>query len=172
MTFNWFLEALPEGSNKIKGIVGNFTSGEIESNEVTEEGGGGEEEREEGYTNNAQRSTGVLTSMINLNIRGLVLLKDKSKVKQLGLLASEYNCNIMTITETWLNESVESGEVSINGYSMYRVDRKGHQRGGVCIYIKSHLPVSPILQYSNGAVEILLLKIPLWDLVLGAIYIY
>ena len=150
--------------------MGDIISRKIGTNEKSEEGGGGEETGEKRHYSCPKGGFGVLNSMLNLNARGLVLMKDRTKVKQLGLLAREYNCNIMMITETWLNDSVESGEVYIDGYSMYRTDRVGRQRGGVCIYIKSNIPVSPILQFSNGAVEIMILKIPLWDMVLGAIY--
>ena len=42
--------------------------------------------------------------MLNLNARGLVLMKDRAKVKQLGMLAKKYNSSIILITETWLND--------------------------------------------------------------------
>ena len=91
--------------------------------------------------------------MITLNVRGLVLKKDRSKVKQLENIAHENNAAVIILTETWLDESVQSGEVAIQGYSLYRTDRDGRTRGGSCIYIRSNIPANPILQYSNGMVD-------------------
>ena len=101
--------------------------------------------------------------MITLNVRGLVLKKDKSKVKQLEAMAIEYNAAVIVLTETWFDESILSGEVAINGYLLYRSDRNRRNRGGTCIYIKSNIPTSPILQYSNGVVEVCMIKVPTWQ---------
>ena len=79
-----------------------------------------------------------ISTMITLNVRGLILKKDKSKVKQLEAMAIEYNAAVIVLTETWFDESILSGEVAINGYSLYRTDRNGRNRGGTCIYIKSN----------------------------------
>ena len=69
-----------------------------------------------------------------------------------------------------VDESVQSGEVAIQGYSLYRTDRDGRTRGGSCIYIRSNIPANPILQYSNGMVETTVIKVPIWNMVIGAIY--
>ena len=150
--------------------MGDVISRKIGTNEKSEEGRGGEEAGEKRHYSCPKGGFGVLNSMLNLNARGLVLIKDRTKVKQLGLLAREYNCNIMMITETWLNDSVESGEVYIDGYSMYRTDRVGRQRGGVCIYLKSYISAVMSMCYSNCVTEGLIIKVIQLKLLLIGIY--
>ena len=86
------------------------------------------------------------------------------------MLPNENNTAVMILTETWLDESIENGEIYIKGYSLYRSDRIGRNRGGVCIYIKSDIPVKPIMKFSNGVVETVMIKIPIWDLILCGVY--
>ena len=40
---------------------------------------------------------------------------------------------------TWLNKSVKNAEVEIEGYEIFRLDRKDKRGGGVCAYIRSPL---------------------------------
>ena len=112
------------------------------------------EEEETRLRNETKGSSQSLTSLININARGLVLIKDKSKIKQLEYLAKEQNCSIIIVTETWLDPSVECGEINIPGYSLYRGDRVGRKRGGVCIYVRADIPVAPAIQHSNGVVSL------------------
>ena len=110
------------------------------------------EKEETRLRNETKGSSQSLSSLININARGLVLIKDKSKIKQLEYLAKEQNCSIIIVTETWLDPSVECGEINIPGYSLYRGDRVGRKRGGVCIYVRADIPVAPVIQHSNGVV--------------------
>ena len=41
----------------------------------------------------------------------------------------------MSLNETWLNSSVTDGEINIEGYSLFRLDRDDGY-GGVLLYIK------------------------------------
>ena len=69
----------------------------------------------------------------------------------------------MAVTETWLH-SHKDAELNIDGYQLFRCDRKrkrkgnkGRYSGGVAVYARDslayHLEVK--LKYSNGAVEVL-----------------
>ena len=107
---------------------------------------------------------------ICINARGLIQKKDRTKVKQLSLLAHELNAVLVGVTETWMDQSSEPGEVMMDGFSIYRTDRNGRTHGGVCTYVRNDIPVAPVLSYSNGMVEIIIIKIPLWDLIHGVIY--
>ena len=111
-----------------------------------------------------------MISMITINARGLILKKDRSKIKQLEVIIKDTNAVIVVVTETWLDDSVNSAEICIKGYNLYRTDRDGREIGGSCIYIRSDIPSAPILQYSNSVVETTLIKVPTWELLFGSIY--
>jgi len=49
--------------------------------------------------------------------------------------------DIIAITETWATDDMADGELSIEGFSMIRSDRKGGIGGGVLLYVKSSIPV-------------------------------
>ena len=44
----------------------------------------------------------------------------------------------MTLSETWLNESILDSEISIPGYNLFRLDR-GEHGGGVAVYARKEL---------------------------------
>lgn len=45
--------------------------------------------------------------------------------------------DIFTISETWLDSSVNNESIHIPGYTLYRQDRGPHKPGGgLCVYIK------------------------------------
>lgn len=46
--------------------------------------------------------------------------------------------DVIGLSETWLNESICSEGISIDGYVLVRVDRNG-RGGGVAFYVRSHL---------------------------------
>ena len=76
-----------------------------------------------------------LPSIISLNIRGLVIKADRTKISQLQYLANEQNALAIVISESWLEESIVNSELSIENYTVYRADRKDRIRGGVCIFV-------------------------------------
>ena len=45
--------------------------------------------------------------------------------------------DIITVTETWLNERISDYEVQFNDYSIYRRDRVGDSHGGICTFIRN-----------------------------------
>jgi len=84
--------------------------------------------------------------LLHLNIRSL---KDRTHLLELRELASERKSSIITISETWLNTSVTSAEIQINGYKPHRLDWL-HKRGqGVCAYIHRDLKSSVIKDLSS-----------------------
>ena len=56
---------------------------------------------------------------IYMNARSIV-----NKIKELKVMIEEENVDIIAITETWLNDNVTDDEVSINGYTLFRKDRR------------------------------------------------
>ena len=58
----------------------------------------------------------------------------------LAAVADIYDPDVIGITETWMNDQIDSAEVSLTGYTLFRQDRpNGRKGGGVCLYIKTEL---------------------------------
>jgi hypothetical protein len=85
-------------------------------------------------------------------------------------MATEDNAMIIALTETWLTDDHEDAEVGISGYTLYRADRTSRARGGVCIYIREGTSAVPILEYSNGVVKVLALKVRDLEAVVFVLY--
>ena len=108
--------------------------------------------------------------MITVNIRGLLIKKDKSKMEQLRILSQMYNSIIMIITESWLSNDISDAEVRIPNYNIYRADRSNRIRGGTCLYLRKDIAALMVLSFSNSVVEIICVKIPIIDTVIAGIY--
>ena len=77
---------------------------------------------------------------ISMNIRGLLPMKNKTKVAYLSDLAAQSNALFITLTETHMTPDILSAEVAINNYSFYRSDRLGGRtHGGCAIYVREDL---------------------------------
>ena len=74
------------------------------------------------------------------------------------------------MTETWLTDNIVNAEIAISGYTLYRADRIGRQRGGVAVYVRPDLSVAPISNFSNGNIETLLLKVKSLDAIIICVY--
>lgn len=71
--------------------------------------------------------------ILHLNIRSL---RNRAHLLELRELALEKKSDIITISETWLNTTVTSAEVQIEGYKLHRLDRLHKRGGGVCAYVR------------------------------------
>ena len=70
--------------------------------------------------------------MAHLNVPSLKCRDHFIQVKQTVL---ENKFDILTISESWLDNSATNLELEIPGYDLYRVDRRDKKGGGVCVYI-------------------------------------
>ena len=61
------------------------------------------------------------------------------KIDELKQLVTLHEYDIISVTETWATVDIKDAELSIDGYSMYRMDRKVTRGGGVVLYIKENL---------------------------------
>ena len=84
--------------------------------------------------------------MAHLNIRSL---KNRSHSIQVKNLVSEHDFDILTLSETWLNGSVDNSEISIPGYTIKRLDRQNKTGGGVCVFIKEIYKVKQLSKLSS-----------------------
>ena len=75
------------------------------------------------------------------NQRGLKFLHQNIRSELIILISQCPNLHILAFTETWLNDSITDGEVSLPGYSIYRSDRDDGLGGGIAVYVKESLSV-------------------------------
>ena len=57
---------------------------------------------------------------------------------------AEENLDCIGITETWLSDTLQTSEFSIEGYTLFRKDRKDENKtrgGGVALYVKNNVTV-------------------------------
>ena len=63
---------------------------------------------------------------------------------QLQAYVTQHNYDIICLSETFLNSSIDSSDtrILIDGYNLIRSDHPSDsKRGGVCIYYKEHIPL-------------------------------
>ena len=61
---------------------------------------------------------------------------------------------MITLSETWLDDSVTDSEISINDYCLVRRDRN-RNGGGVCMYIRKDISFSHRTELDSNGLEIL-----------------
>lgn len=52
--------------------------------------------------------------------------------------------DIIGVTETWGRSDITDAEMTVDGFTMFRVDRKDSRGGGVALYVNSSLPVTMV----------------------------
>ena len=73
---------------------------------------------------------------IHINVRSLV-----HKISELRLIATKTRAAVISISETWLDDSVSDSEISISNYCLVRRDRNMNG-GGVCVFVRNDIPFS------------------------------
>ena len=112
-----------------------------------------------------------------VNIHGLKPKTVPSKVPFISDLIKENNQLLVGLSETWLKHHTEA-ELFVDGYKLYRSDRsrskssKGRDSGGVACYLRNDLASScePILQYSDGVIEMLGLYSKVENIIIVIVY--
>lgn len=74
-------------------------------------------------------------------------------------MVSDNRCDVLCISETWLNEDISDQNISLNGYTFLRNDRVGARGGGVGIYYKSYLKSKIVLKSFGSSVEYLFIEL-------------
>ena len=77
-------------------------------------------------------------SFATINARSL-----RNKINDLRTYAKATNPKILSVTESWSKDWMSDGSLSLEGYTMYRCDRKGGEGdskgGGTILYIKNDI---------------------------------
>ena len=92
-------------------------------------------------------------NILSLNCRSLL-----PKIDHLRLTAKATLPHIISICETWLDNTISDAELSIEDYSLVRRDRTRHG-GGIAIFVQNCIPFSVVL--SHKSIEFLLLSLDL-----------
>ena len=82
-------------------------------------------------------------SVLHCNINSLYAYNSDHKIGELETLAETTKCDIIALTETWLDNTISDQLLPIRGFlPPIRKDRNRHG-GGVLFYCADHLPVIP-----------------------------
>ena len=80
--------------------------------------------------------------LCHANVRSLV--SDRSKLDDLKYIADANTIDVITLSETWLNNSVPDCVLTLPGFQpILRRDHQGDGGGGVAIYCRDSLAVTP-----------------------------
>lgn len=85
----------------------------------------------------------------------------KNKIEEVTSLLHNFDIDILALTETWLNQSIEDVNINIDNYNLTRLDRQSESRnsrgGGLMIYAKSKYTLNSTkyshLNLSNQNIE-------------------
>lgn len=72
---------------------------------------------------------------VGLNVCHINAQSLLNKIDEVRVIFENSAIDVICISETWLNESISDNLVSLNGYKLFRSDRK-ELGGGVSIYIR------------------------------------
>ena len=90
---------------------------------------------------------------IHSNTRSLI-----PKLPEIRLLLSQTKVSVFAASETWLNSSVNNGEIRIDGFNVVRRDWDC-TGGGVALYIKEDIAFNPRPDLSVGQLEAVWIKL-------------
>ena len=72
---------------------------------------------------------------------------------ELQQIVTDNDYKIVGITETWLHEDINDGEISLTNYQTYRSDRQQGKGGGVLMYVHDSLVSSPCQELTDSGFE-------------------
>ena len=84
---------------------------------------------------------------LHVNARSLL-----PKLSELRSLVHKSKVAVLSVTETWLDDTVTDQEISISGYSVLRKDRNRHG-GGVAMYIRQDIAFNPRTDFDDNNLE-------------------
>ncbi len=71
----------------------------------------------------------------HMNIRSCL-----HKMEERRLIMKDLPVDILSVNETFLDDTIHDNKISIPGYSIYRNDRGSRHGGGVALYVRADIP--------------------------------
>ena len=88
-----------------------------------------------------------------LNIMTINAQSLSNKMNEFKVLIKEKNPDLISITESWGNDSITDGIFAIKGYNMYRDDKTTSTGGGALLYIKDKIEQRVCKAFGSMAFE-------------------
>ena len=102
-----------------------------------------------------QRQTQIKLGHLNIN-------RLRFKMDELTNVIELHKIHILGVTETWLDDTIGDGEVTLPDYRTFRRDRSGKVGGGVCVCVYVHHSLSVcLLPIEHPNLEMLWLSLTL-----------
>lgn len=85
-------------------------------------------------------------TVAHLNIRSA-----RNKIDEMNILINKHNIDVLTISESWLNDQIADPVISIDNYISFRQDRKqtdltsNNKGGGLLIYVNHQFIVDEFI---------------------------
>lgn len=129
---------------------------------------------------NSSSSRDVMIDMIRilakqrngLNVCHINAQSLKNKIDEFRVTFENSSIDVICISESWFNETTPDSLVSLNGYKVFRADRKKHG-GGVAIYVRLGIACKFVEKsQDDDKVEFLFVEIlaPDKKLLVGSVY--
>ena len=77
------------------------------------------------------------------------------KIDEIAYAVQQQNFDVAFFTETWLKESIPDDPLNIEGFQLYRRDRKNQAHGGVCLYVKDSIQCKILQDFFSNDQEAL-----------------
>ena len=91
----------------------------------------------------------------HINIRSL-----RNKIHEIHTILSTHDIHVLSINETWLDDSISDAALQIPGYTLYRQDRTS-RGGGVCFYVETtNFDVIVLPRHTDAEILMLLIDLP------------
>ena len=85
---------------------------------------------------------GVKERSLKVSVANVRDSKSGTKLEELQLLAEGSGFDVVAITESWVNSSIDDAEVALEGFRLFRKDREREveQKGGeVLLYVRNEI---------------------------------
>ena len=77
------------------------------------------------------------------------------KIDEIAYAVQQQNFDVAFFTETWLKESIPDDPLNIEGFQLYRRDRKNQAHGGICLYVKDSIQCKILQDFFSNDQEAL-----------------
>ena len=98
-------------------------------------------------------------SVLHVNTTSMIAHNNTMKLNEINVLAAEYNFDVICLTETWLDNSIDANSIRLIDYrDPFRLDRNRHG-GEVLAYVKNNIYCVRRFDFESPDVEILWLEL-------------